>query len=110
MTKIVDFPKEKIVRDISSINEKALIRNEKAKKVALIQEIVDECCQNIINDLAAAGCNVDNEDFYRDFVHVSQSLESCLLRSAGISHPMQKIYDAILTQMEIAVQTTVDPE
>ena len=110
MTNVIDFPKDKIVRDISSVNKKAAVDNKKMNKVALIQGIVDQCCQNIIDDLVDAGCDVDNEDFYRDFAHVSQALESCLLRSAGITHPMQKIYDAILNHMEMVVDTPVDPE
>ena len=110
MTNVVDFPKDKITRDISSANEKALQHNNKVKKILEIQYIVDECCHNIIDDLADAGCDVDNEEFHRDFIHVSQALESCLLRRAGLSHPMQKIYDAILDHMQMADDTTVDPE
>ena len=110
MTNVIDFPKDKIVRDISSVNKKAAVDNKKMNKVALIQEIVDQCCHNIIDDLADVGCDVDNEEFYRDFVHVSQALESCLLRSAGLSHPMQKIYDSIMDHMMTAGDTPVDPE
>jgi len=88
--KILQFPKDKITRDISDINRKSMSVHL-ARQDRFVEELTTMYTDRIISKLDYHGFDVDTEQFLEDYSLMCETLKSCLLRSLGRPHPLQNV-------------------
>ena len=92
MTKVVEFPKHKIVREAPVNNElleKAQLRSLQNHADAIIEDLVD----NIASELENEGIDIDNSQFLKDFSLTVDSLRATVYRNFGLDHPLHSFID-----------------
>jgi len=112
MSKVVEFPKNKIVRE-APVNVEQI---EKAKEKGLINfadGIVDDMIGNIYSELDNYGLDTEGENFDKDFSFAMDALRACVFRALGMKHHLHEFLDTNVTmkklsdiRMEIENETT----
>ncbi len=101
MSKVVEFPKNKIVRE-APINVEQI---EKAKEKGLINfadSIVDDMIGNIYSELDNYGLDTEGENFDKDFSFAMDGLRACVFRALGIKHHLHEFLDANVTMKKLS--------
>lgn len=98
---VVKFPENRVIRptNIPNFNE-----DVEEHKIKYIDVILSRHMQALYNKLSFEGINTENEQFYKDYSFVVESLRAALYRSVGITHPIHQFVDVNfeLTPEEIA--------
>lgn len=97
--KILPFPKDKIKRDRLEVNRKSMSVHL-AKQDRFVEELTTMYTDRIISKLDYHGFDVDTEQFLEDYSLMCESLKSCLLRSLGRPHPLQKVQHKLIEMLE----------
>ena len=97
--KIVEFPKHKIKRDRLEANRSSLSAHL-ARQDRFVEELTKMYSDRIISKLDYHGFDVDTDQFVEDYSLMCESLKSCLLRSLGRPHPLQKVQHKLLEMLE----------
>lgn len=87
---VIKFPENRIIRlgNVPFFNED--IDEHKTK---YIDSILSRHMQALYNKLGFDGINTENEQFYKDYSFVVESLRSALYRSMEMTHPIQQFVD-----------------
>ena len=105
--KILEFPKEKIVREFivdenkKKERERAILINGQIQKIDLFTKSLAE---KLLESLKANKFDIkesDYEDFIYDFDFTMEAVRSTLLRSIGQEHDIQQIVDEYYTTTEV---------
>lgn len=92
MTTIVQFPANRIVREVAPNIEEI----EKAKEKSLqkhAETIVEDMILNIMDALENYGIDVDSDPFERDFTFAIDGLRATVYRTFNIEHPLHHFID-----------------
>jgi hypothetical protein len=92
MTKVVEFPKDKIVREVPQ----HLPEIEKAKEKSRLNfadSIVDDITANIFSEFENYGLETDGKEFAKDFTFSADALRACVYRIIGIKHHLHDFID-----------------
>jgi uncharacterized FlaG/YvyC family protein len=92
MSKIVEFPKHKIVREIPS-NEDAVNQAKIKGKIKYADGIVDDMVDLMIEELENQGIDVENEFFLKDFSLTVDALRATIYRQFNIEHGLHNFID-----------------
>lgn len=95
--KVIEFPKNKVVRDVPEEHLKA--RQAKADQ-KLAETIVDDIAGIIVTELDNFMVDVQDKDFAKDFILVVDALKACVFRSFGINHHLHGFIDKNVTIFE----------
>lgn len=98
MTKVVEFPKHKIVRE-APVNIEAV---EAAKEKGLqnfADSIVDDMLQGMAESLENYGIDIDTKTFMKDFSLTADSLRASIYRQFGLSHSLHNFIDSNVKMM-----------
>lgn len=95
--KVIEFPKNKVVREIPEEVHKA--RQAKADQ-KFADSVVDEISGLIITELDNYYIEVSDKQFAKDFVVVVDTLKSAIYRQLGIYHHFQNFVDSNVTMLE----------
>lgn len=89
-SKVVEFPKSKVVRDVTEeqLKERTLRQNEK-----LADTIVDEITGMMIAELDNFLIDVQDKVFAKDLVLVIDSLKAAVYRHLGLKHHLHDFID-----------------
>lgn len=91
---IIPFPSDRMVEGryemIKELNRTSM-SVRLAKQDKFVEGLVDLYSSRIVSKLEYHGFDIDSEEFIRDYSLVSEALASCLMRSLGREHPLQKI-------------------
>ena len=83
---IVNFPKEKIVRDAPQIEEEALAFIKVHKKKAYAEDLILGLSENILLTLDHNGVNVMSKEFAKDFNYTMDCLRASIYRQMDLPH------------------------
>lgn len=92
MAQILNFPKDKIsnTRPTNTEEEREKFIYNKTK---FVDNVVEHYSSQLLNKLMMHGFDMEEENFFSDYVFMVESLRSCLLRNLGVEHQIQKISD-----------------
>ena len=100
MSKVVEFPKSKIVRE-APVNVEQI---EKAKEKGLLNfgdGIVDDLIGNIYSELDNYGLDTTGENFDKDFSFAMDGLRACVFRVLGLKHHLHSFLDTNVTMKKL---------
>ena len=100
MSKVVEFPKSKIVRE-APVNVEQI---EKAKEKGLLNfadGIVDDLIGNLYAELENYGLDTSGDHFDKDFSFAVDGLRACIFRSLGLKHHLHEFLDTNVTMKNI---------
>ena len=100
MSKVVEFPKNKIVRE-APVNVEQI---EKAKEKGLLNfgdGIVDDLIGNIYSELDNYGLDTTGENFDKDFSFAMDGLRACVFRVLGLKHHLHNFLDTNVTMKKM---------
>jgi hypothetical protein len=90
-SKIVEFPKNKIVREIS--NQDTIEQAKIKGRIKYADGIVDDVVDLIIEDLENQGIDIDNEYFLKDFSMTVDALRATVYRQFNLEHGLHNFID-----------------
>lgn len=88
--KIIQFPKQKIVREVPQEQQEA---KEQRRTQKLADTIIDEISGLIITELDNYFVDVSDPLFKKDFVLVMDALKAAVYRQNDLEHPLQEFID-----------------
>lgn len=92
MTEILQFPKNKIIREIPVDNEK--LEKTKQKSVTNFAEnILNEIAHEVAMELDNAGIDTQSEQFLKDYMIVVDFLRATIYRQMDIKHHLHEVMD-----------------
>jgi len=100
MSKVVEFPKSKIVRE-APVNVEQI---EKAKEKGLLNfadGIVDDLIGNLYSELENYGLDTSGDHFDKDFSFAVDGLRACIFRSLDLKHHLHEFLDTNVTMKNI---------
>jgi len=92
MSKIVEFPKSKIVREILA-NEDAVNEAKIKGKINYADGIIDDVVDLVVEELENQGIDVDNESFLKDFSLTVDAMRATIYRQFDIEHGLHNFID-----------------
>ena len=98
MTKVVEFPKSKIVREIN--NEASIVKAKLKSRVKYADDIVEGLVDMIIEDLEQQGVDIDDEFFMKDFSMTVDAMRATIYRQFDLDHPLHKFIDENVTVID----------
>lgn len=102
---VVDFP---VPYDGPPRNENELAFNLEIMKDSYIQEVADFVGSLIFHQLEMGGFDISDECFAQDVTLLHEALKSLMAKSYGISHPLQKLAEAVVNKGNRLVIVRVD--
>lgn len=96
MTKIVEFPKSKIFREVPPNIEEI----EKAREKGIIkhaESIVEDFQINMLEAMENYGIDIDSDFFLKDMSIVTDFIRAAIFRSFKIEHPLHNFVDNNVT-------------
>lgn len=97
MTKVVDFPKNKIVRDIP--DEVIKERQTKSDK-KMADAIIEDISGIVLTELDNYPVDVETKQFSKDFILVVDSITAAVYRSFGLDHHLHPLIDENIHLLE----------
>ena len=91
MSKVIAFPKGMKGHPPQTLDEMA--ENMLHRKTNYINDIVDFYGTELLTRISMDGFEMDEDAFAKDFAFTLEGMRSCLYRTAGIHHPLQKSVD-----------------
>lgn len=104
-TKVIEFPKEKVVREIPEEHLKA--RQAKADR-KLAESIVDDLTGILITELDNCYIEVTDKTFAKDFVLVVDALRATIYRQYDLEHHLHQFLDDNVKLIDGAAGMTKD--
>lgn len=98
MTKVVEFPRSKIVREIN--NEESILKAKEKGKIKYADDIVEGLIEIVVDDLEQQGIDIDDEYFLKDFSMSVDALRATVYRQFDIDHPLHKFIDDNVTLID----------
>lgn len=94
MTTIVNFPTNRIVREVQPNIEEVEKAKEKGKQ-KYADGIVAEVATGLLAELENYGIDLENEDgkFNKDFLFLTDVLKSVIYRNMDLQHPLHEFVD-----------------
>ena len=92
MTKIVEFPKNKIVREMPAnveLIEQAQQRSLQNHADSIVEELID----NIVESLDQDGIDIDADQFLKDLSLSVDALRAAVYRHFGLKHDLHSFID-----------------
>ena len=101
MSKVVEFPKDKIVRE-SPIAIEEVVKAKEKGLMNYADNIMDEMIGNIYSELENCGLEVDAESFDKDFSFAMDGLRACVYRTLGVKHHLHNFLDENVTMKKLS--------
>lgn len=89
MSKVIEFPKDRIKTLPTNLNEG--IDQLYVKKKGFVDNLVHNYATILFQKLTLHGFDTNNEIFIYDYAFTIESLRSALYRDLGIEHPFQEL-------------------
>lgn len=92
MKNILEFPKNKIIRDVP-VNVEVI---EKAKEKAIASfadQVVGSIVENLLEQLDSVGVDTSNDEFFKDFSLTIDSVRSTVYRHFKMTHHLHELID-----------------
>jgi len=96
MSKIIEFPKDRIKTVPANIGEG--IDQLYVKKKGFVDSLVHNYATILFHKLSLHGFDTSGENFIYDYAFTIESLRSALYRDLGIDHPFQEISNSTRDQ------------
>lgn len=106
-TKVIEFPKHKVVRDVPG--EVIEERNRRADH-KMADSIVDEITGIIITELDNYFVEVTDKQFAKDFILVIDALKAAVYRQFSIEHHLHEFVDKNVTLLEGDIEGMTNEE
>lgn len=90
--KILEFPKNKIIRDVPMNVE--VIEKAKEKAIAsFAEQLVGSIVENLLEQLDSVGVDTNNDEFFKDFSLTIDSVRSTVYRHFKMPHHLHELID-----------------
>ena len=96
MSKIVEFPKNKIVREMPA-NQDAVEQAKVKSKTKFADNITEDIIDLIVEELENRGVDIDDEMFIKDFSITVDALRATVYRQFDIEHHLHNFIDENVT-------------
>jgi hypothetical protein len=106
-SKLIEFPKSKVVREVPEEQQK--VRQARAEQ-KMADAIVDDVADMCITELDNCTIDVQQEQFAKDFIMVIDSLRACVYRQFGIDHHLHDFVDRNVAFIEGDMDSMSDQE
>ena len=103
MGKLLQFPLNRIVRNVPEAPELSEEEQIELKKDKFVEQLTDQLSMDILAVLQENVVNLKRDEFLRDLALVIESIKSLLKRDFDRHHPMQNITDSFIN-----IHTTKD--
>lgn len=90
MTKVLEFPKDKVVREVPEEHKQA--RRAKMEK-RMADSLAEDATNAVLEELNCAGIDIDSTRFVKDFILVADSIKACVYREYGLEHHLHEFVD-----------------
>lgn len=105
--KVIEFPKNKVVREIPE-------EHLKARQDRMNQKVADAISEDIsgivLTELDNNGIDVETESFMKDFVLANESIKACVYRFFGIEHYLHHYADNNIKIIQSGDMSDMDPD
>jgi hypothetical protein len=89
---IVQFPKDKIVREaLPDIEELNRVREKSIKNFA--DTVIEDMSSNILFELGNYGIDIESETFIKDFHFLVATMAATIYRTLSVDHPLHRFMD-----------------
>jgi hypothetical protein len=89
---IVQFPKDKIVREtVPDIEELNKVKEKSIMNFA--DGVVEDMSSNILFELGNYGIDIESEEFLKDFYFLVAIMSATIYRTLSVDHPLQSFMD-----------------
>jgi len=89
---IVQFPKDKIVREaLPDIEELNRVREKSIKNFA--DTVIEDMSSNILFELGNYGIDTESEAFIKDFHFLVDTMTATIYRTLSVDHPLHRFMD-----------------
>lgn len=105
MSDVIQFPTQRIVREIPPESIKQV---QERGKVRHAEAIVDEVATITHAGLSEYGIDTDNDEFQKDFAFALEGLRAIVFRSFGIEHSLHAYIDKNVHIAETAIEIVED--
>jgi hypothetical protein len=104
MNKVLEFPKDKIIRDNAPEAEE--IKQAKTKGVKnFADSLIKEISENTMNDFDNYGIDTEKKSFGKDFHFFVEALSAAVYRTLNLEHPLHIFIDE---NVEMIVDETAE--
>lgn len=94
MTNVLEFPKNRIVRENNIINDDAEdAKAKKEEKIKFANLIVYDVLKHVVEDFENYGIDFNDDSYDKDFEHMIMSIKSAVYRTMGLNHFMHDWID-----------------
>ena len=96
MGKLLQFPMNRVVRNIPEAPELSEEEQEEIKKEKIIEQLTEQLSLDILSVFQENVVHLKSDLFLKDLALVIESIKSLLKRDFGKQHPMQSITDSFI--------------
>ena len=96
MGKLLQFPINRVVRNIPEAPELSEEEQEEIKKEKFIEQLTEQLSLDILSVFQENVVHLKSDLFLKDLALVIESIKSLLKRDFGKQHPMQSITDSFI--------------
>lgn len=93
MASIVEFPKNKIVRDTTTQTNERLAAAKEAGVRNFAEAVVSDIAEEVAMNFSSCGINIETEQFQRDFTLLYSVMLGTVYRAVDLTHPMLGFMD-----------------
>lgn len=105
MTKIVNFPTSRIVREVPQNNEEIEKVKEKGKQ-NYADGMSEEISSALLVELENFGIDTEAKEFNKDFVFLHDVIKCLIYRNMGLKHALQPFIDESVKIVELNEEIT----
>jgi hypothetical protein len=91
-SKVIEFPKSKIVRDVP-FDDEEINRAKEKNRQKYADELVEDIKAGLLSELEDCGINVEHPGFLKDYIYLSDVLKGTIYRNFGLDHPSHSFID-----------------
>jgi hypothetical protein len=91
-SKVIEFPKSKIVRDVP-FDDEEINRAKEKNRQKYADELVEDIKTGLLGELEGCGINVEQDGFLKDYIYLSDILKGTIYRNFGLEHQSHKFID-----------------
>ena len=96
MGKLLQFPMNRVVRNIPEAPELSEEQQDEIKKEKFIEQLTEQLSLDILSVFQENVVHLKSDLFLKDLALVIESIKSLLKRDFGKQHPMQSITDSFI--------------
>lgn len=108
MSKIVEFPKHKIVRENLSGEDPRLSKVKLASKLNYADNLVEDIVDMTVEELEAQGIDVEEEKFMKDFSLAVDAIRAAVYRQLDLDHPLHDFIENNITMVDRKTGKVID--